>query len=240
MSSPHLEELAALHGAGLLDEAAQAELFSAMEQDVEVRQLVRDYAETAALMAYAAPQVQPPPELKRALLHKLPSPKAESRFVHFSTWMPYAIAACLMFLGIYQARQIFALKARLQVVSEDAGRLRESNALMGLRLTALEAKDASYGSAKVMVAWDAYQHRGVISLQNLPQPQPGHDYQLWVLDPNAEAPISAGVIPAEAISRSFTVRPLSMGSPGFAISLEPLGGRPSPTGPILLAVAPSP
>jgi anti-sigma-K factor RskA len=58
-----------------------------------------------------------------------------------------------------------------------------------------------------------------------------------VLDPQALAPVNAGVITA---SRSFAVQPVGTQSPGFAISLEPSGGRPEPTGPILFAVAPGP
>ena len=38
--------------------------------------------------------------------------------------------------------------------------------------------------------------------------------------------------------RSFDVDLISTTQPGFAISLEPSGGVPAPTGPILFAVAP--
>lgn len=155
----------------------------------------------------------------------------------FSRWIPYAIAACLMILGIIQVRQIMALQSQLLAVRADATRLRESNALVGLYLTTLEAKDTAFASTQILVAWDPYQHRGVISLQNLPTTPAGHGYQLWVLDPEAETPISAGLITG---SRTFTVKPLSTPSPGFAITLEPSGGSPEPTSPILFAVAPGP
>jgi hypothetical protein len=155
----------------------------------------------------------------------------------FPRRLPYGIAACLMILGISQTRQILDLKSQLLAARTDATRLRESNALTGLRLATLEAKDASYASSQIAVAWDPYQHRGVVAMENLPAAAAGHDYQLWVLDPAAEAPISAGLLTA---SRPFTVQPVSTPSPGFAISLEPAGGSPEPTGPILFAVAPGP
>jgi anti-sigma-K factor RskA len=161
--------------------------------------------------------------------------KLDGRF--FSRWIPYAIAACLMILGIFQVRQILGLKSQLLAARQDAARLRESNALVGLRLAELDARDASYASSKIIVAWDSYQHRGVVAPQNLPAPPAGHDYQLWVLEPEAEAPISAGLI---AGSRPFTVKPVSTLNPGFALSLEPSGGSLEPTGPILFAVAPGP
>jgi anti-sigma-K factor RskA len=241
MSNPEspsrLEELASLHALDLLDEPARKELFDATQRDADVDARARDYAETAALLAYAAPEIKPPPALRQEIIRRLPQRRATSKIVPFSRWVPYAIAACLMILGLSQARQIVGLKSQLLATREDAIRLRESNALIGLQLTTLEAKDAAYASSKIMVAWDPYRQRGVVALQNLPTPPTGHDYQLWVLDPGAEAPVNAGLITG---SRSFAVKPVSTPSPGFAVSLEPSGGRPEPTGPILFAVAPGP
>ena len=153
-------------------------------------------------------------------------------------WMPYVIAACLMAVGICQMKLIMALDQQVASVRTEVATLKQSNALMGLRLTTLEAKDAAYGSARVMVAWDPHLHRGVVSFQKLPVPPTGRDYQLWVLDPNAETPINAGLIAADVPSRPFAVGPVSVAGPGFALSLEPSGGRPAPTGSILFAVPP--
>ncbi len=238
MSDSRLEELAALHALGLLDEAGQKELWQIVGDDARGEQTLRDFAETAASLVHDAPAVQPPPTLKREILHQLPGRSATSRVSPFTPWLPYAIAACLMALGIYQTRSILALNQELTASRSEAVVLKQSNALMGLRLTTLEAKDAAYGSARIMVAWDPHLHRGVISLQNLPLPPAGHDYQLWVLDPNAQVPISAGLLTANASSRGFAVQPVSVTGPGFAISLEPSGGQPTPTGPILFAVEP--
>ena len=174
-------------------------------------------------------------------MEKVDNPKEDARTrsntLPFYHWVPCVIAACLMILGLSQARQIAGLKSQLLAAREDAVRLRESNAFIGLRLATLEAKDPAYAAATILVAWDPYQHRGVVAIQNLPAPPAGHDYQLWVLDPGAQAPISAGLMPG-AGPFPFAVKPVSTPSPGFAISLEPGGGRPEPTGPILFAVAP--
>jgi len=163
----------------------------------------------------------------------------ENRFLF--RWLPYVIAACLMVLVVAQLRQITLLKSELLVTRADATRLQESNALTAMRLTTLEAKDAvkdaSYASSKILVAWDPYRYQGVVAMQNLPTPPTDQDYQLWVLDPAAAAPISAGLMTG---SRPFTVRSVSTLNPGFAVSLEPVGGSPEPTGPILFAVAPGP
>jgi len=231
------DDLAALYAVDLLDHEARQELLDAAQRDPAVEALVRDYAETAALLAYESPPIAPPPGLRQKILRRLPAPAraGKSNIIAFTQWVPYAIAAGLMALGISQSLQIDGLKSQLISTRTEADRLRDSNALAGLHLATLEAKDAAYAASKILVAWDPYRHRGVVSLQNLPAAPTGKDYQLWVLDPGAEAPVSAGVV---TDSRSFAVKPVSTPQPGFAVSLEPAGGRPEPTGPILFAVAP--
>jgi hypothetical protein len=157
----------------------------------------------------------------------------------FSLWVPYTIAVCLMLLAIQETRRIQDLKAQLKVDDADLARLTRSSALIGLHLSTLEARDPAYQASKILVAWDPNQSRGVISMQNLPEPAADHTYQLWVLDPGAQTPINAGLIRPESGSRSFAVMPLSAASPGFAITLEPAGGSPEPTSAILFAVPPA-
>jgi anti-sigma-K factor RskA len=124
----------------------------------------------------------------------------------------------------------------LHAADDRMSRLEQSNALISLRLSSLEAKDPAYANARVFVAWDATNHRGSIALENFPLTPAGHEYQLWVLDPNAPAPVNAGVVTG---ARTFEDAACSMPRPGFAITLEPSGGSTSLTGPILFAVAPA-
>ena len=166
-----------------------------------------------------------------------------SRIVKLVPWIPYAVAACLLFFSLTQEMQIMKLTAGRNeaqklnfAANAKIAQLEASNALISLRLVALDAKDPAYVNARVFVAWDASQHQGSILLQDFPLTPAGHDYQLWVLDPNAPRPLSAGVVNT---TRTFLVASCSMPCPGFAISLEPTGGSPSVTGPILFAVAPA-
>lgn len=163
---------------------------------------------------------------------------AGSKIASFKPWLPYVVAACLMAMGIYQTPSISTLKHQLSSVSSEVTTLKQSNALMGLHLSTLEAKDPAYAAARVTIAWDPNLNRGVVSVKDLAAAPAGHDYQLWVLDPHSEAPISAGLLTAETLSSGFKARPLGTSDPGFAVSLEPTGGQSTPTGPILFAVAP--
>jgi len=238
-----LEELAALHALGLLDETAQADLLKALATDAEADKLLRDYLDTAAGLALDVPQVGPPPTIKREILRQLPA-RAGSNILPFSTWLPYAIAACLLSLAVYQTWRNSVLKHELAdaqatlknfqwQISDNA----ERKAFADLRVVPIDPKDPAYLSASLIVAWDNSLHQGVITVQNLPLAPAGHDYQLWVLDPHEAAPVNAGLL-TPGPSRRFTVPPLATSAPGFAVSLEPTGGSPAPTGPILFAVAP--
>jgi len=168
-----------------------------------------------------------------------PAERTGSRLRLITPWIPYIIAVCLMIIGVGQMKLVLDLQSQLQVARSEATTLRASNALMDLRLIALEAKDPAYLSTKVLVAWDSHMHRGFVSLENLPPPPVAHDYQFWVLDPGAEVPINAGLIDAQGTSHHFAFQSVSTDNPGFAISLEPAGGSSHHTGPILFAIAPA-
>jgi hypothetical protein len=163
--------------------------------------------------------------------------------VNFPQRLPYVVAAGLLALSLGQTVDIMSLRLERQQTQgqllkarTDISTLQKSNALVSLHLTALDARDPAYAACRVFIAWDAITHRGSIALENMPLTPAAHDYQLWVLDPNEPSPLNAGVVSA---ARTFEAGPVSVQRPGFAISLEPTGGSPAPTGPILFAVAPA-
>jgi hypothetical protein len=158
-------------------------------------------------------------------------------------WILSFIAVCLALECVIAGMQVMKMTAGRNMAQKELfaanakiAILEASNALISLRLVALDAKDPAYANARVFVAWDGSNHRGSIALQDFPLTPAGHDYHLWVLDPNAPSPLSAGVLTG---SRVFEVGACSMPRPGFAITLEPAGGSAAPTPPILFAVAPA-
>jgi anti-sigma-K factor RskA len=236
MNSAQIEEMAALRAVGLLDEAGMRALERAAAEDPAAARIVAEFADYAAGLAYDAPQVEPPGGLREKLLRGLPARRAEGKVVAFPRWIPYALAACLMGLTIYEAKLILGLKERVEALRAEGDSLRAANGLGKLQVIALEAKDPAYATAKVMVAWDPVMNHGVVSAENLPAAPAGHDYQFWVLDPKAAAPVNAGLL--RKSSENFAPAPIRTPAPGFAVSLEPGGGQPEPTGAILFAVAP--
>lgn len=80
--------------------------------------------------------------------------------------------------------------------------------------------------------WSAQDQRGLIVLENLPALPPNQNYQLWLIDPKLAIPVSGGVLPANAsgsvrlaIATQFRVEAVDR----FALTIEPLGGVPTPT-----------
>ncbi len=159
-----------------------------------------------------------------------PAPRTFS----FSRWFPFAVAACLMALAVGQAAAIFRLHAELRALqaeadaaSTQAARLRESYALLSLRLAQLDVRDPAYAAGKVLVAWDASQHRGAVALQGVPPAPAGHDYELWVLDPNALSPVCAGIVTAHG---PFSRTAGQCNRPGLPVVTRTTGRQRRPDG----------
>jgi len=251
MIDPLLEEKAALAALGWSDDPAG--LDRAAAQDSELAGAMRSFADVAAALTYDAALRAPPPELRARLFAALEPedarvvapdrarrPKSFAQLFRFPSFpglpvMPYAVAACLMGLALLQAGLILLLDARLDALHA------RHDPLSGVELVDL-VPQGDHGAAKVMVAWNAKTSTGMVSMDKMPDPPPGHSYQLWVIDPSKPTPVNAGVIPPGAVSRHFIAGAVQMpGRPGFAVSLENAGGTSGSTpGEILFAVAPSP
>ena len=71
----------------------------------------------------------------------------------------------------------------------------------------------------------------VFNASNLPPLPAGRTYQLWVV--TAQAPISAGLLTPDAqgsVSETFNTPPDIPQPVAMAVTIEPAGGVPAPTG----------
>lgn len=102
-------------------------------------------------------------------------------------------------------------------------------------MNGLEPSPEGYGK----ILWDPDTGEAVLQLANLPAPPNDKDYQLWLIK-EGENPISAGVFNFDQPSTDlfFRVEQLdeepSVQSNAFAVTLEPKGGVPQPTGEMFL------
>lgn len=82
------------------------------------------------------------------------------------------------------------------------------------------------GTATVVFSRD--QDSGVLVMNNVPDPQPGTVYQMWLV--GAEGAQSAGMMDAEAVEPSTTAMIPDLGSSSaLAFTVEPAGGSSQPT-----------
>jgi anti-sigma-K factor RskA len=171
-------------------------------------------------------------------------------------WIPWALGtaaaavAAAFFTGMFVAGRY---EAELGRMAREASALRERvreeqarppRAPSPERLTALLLDPATRvlvlegtGPAPAAVGRVIYHERegGHLLAANLPPPGPGKTYELWII--TGGKPRAAGVFDVDAAGRAARpVEPIVTGRADvFAVTLEPAGGVPAPTGPIVLA-----
>ena len=152
------------------------------------------------------------------------------------------------------AREQTDLKRRLGVSEADAVHLKREkealeDALKGLyvansdrlnnaRVALLRPTAAGSPQTLGATVWLPNDQRGLVVLENLPALPASQNYQLWLVDPSAPAPVSAAVFTSEAagaVRHLFTTPGNLRTSERFAVSIEPKGGAPRPTGKFVLA-----
>jgi anti-sigma-K factor RskA len=105
-------------------------------------------------------------------------------------------------------------------------------AARAVALAGAEGASAARGRAFV----EPVGHRIVLLVYDLPPPPPGRTYQLWTIE--GGKPASAGTFATSEAGRArhAIATPERFGdAPFLAVTVEPAGGVPQPTGPIVLA-----
>jgi anti-sigma-K factor RskA len=208
-----------------------------------------------ALLALAAPQVRPSPGVKESLMRQIVGSSTGRGGTlrvmpaqapgTFAGWMwalvplagGFACAIVFGWLHIMQLdKQIEALDNRVQeqnaqIVSEQS--MIEVLAAKDTVVVSLaEQKQQPQGTARVL--YNA--RRGMLVYNGtLPQAPAGKSYQLWLV-PTSGAPISAGVFESAdgLTNHMIATMPPGTTAKAFAVTLEPRGGKPAPTGPFVL------
>lgn len=133
--------------------------------------------------------------------------------------------------GVAEAVQAELVDVRQRL--ERATSFRELVAQPDSRVTSLTG--AAQGSRGRMV-WSPSIRSAVLLVSGLPSAPEGKTYQLWVIARGA--PVPAGLFQVDVEGHAlFTLPALEENAPvkTFAVTLEPAGGRPAPSGPMVLA-----
>lgn len=131
-----------------------------------------------------------------------------------------------------QQTQITELKNEVQRKEEMLAIL-ESREVDMVLMSGLEVNPDGYGK----IIWDSEKQQALLQVSNLPAVPKDKDYQLWIIRNNK--PVSAGVFAVNSqADRFFKIEQMAdvpeQATNAFAITMEPKGGVPQPTGDMYL------
>jgi anti-sigma-K factor RskA len=231
---------------GALDPAERLEFEAHLADCAVCASDVRSFAPVAGWLAHAGSDAQPSPRVRYRLLSAISKRPRWSR-------SSLAVAASILLaiaLGGYAAQlrgRVTGLESQLREATRRAeaseGQMAEARRvafsaqsqvaiLAAPDLTRIDlAGQPAAPTAAARAFWS--RSRGLVfTASNLPAPPPGRAYQLWVLTAQP-APISAGMLAPDASGRviaRFETPPDLPRPVAMAVTLEPEGGVPAPTG----------
>jgi anti-sigma-K factor RskA len=252
------EEDLELYALGALPEAEAAAVRAHAAGCRECEQKLAEARGLVAALAFAAPQEMPPASAKEALFMRIAAEHAakpqrgaaregKNAGVPWWNWILLPASAALAVFS-------FALWQQNRQLAKDLGQAKRVVANLEnerLRVKSLVNVLASSDTITVKLAGPGYEnpasgvvrynlHLGVVAYKaELPQPPPNKVYQMWLV-PQDGVPISAGVFvqgtPGDDVVWTAQVPPNTQPK-AFAVTLEPAGGVPQPTGPKVLVGA---
>lgn len=257
-SHDDLRDNAALYALGALEPAETAEFERHLSSCAECAAELRALRPTVGALAGAVPQIDPPAGLRERVLASAGHQRAvqavpERRAMHaLAPWLAAAASVVLAVgLGIYNRQlredlraltlELGQTRARLATTEREIENARgvASNAQAMVRVIAapdlrrsdLAGQPAAPG-ASARAFWS--RSRGLVfAASNLPPLPAGRTYQLWIVPPGTAAPVSAGTFEPDASGRVERVVERPIDTPraaAMAVTIEPAGGVPAPTG----------
>ena len=246
---PQLEDLD-LYALSALDADERRALEAHLRACADCQHALEEARGRVALLALGAPAETPAPRVKQQLMERI-RPKGIVRgrggtliLFHMPSLLA-AAAALLLFLGlVYLWRQNRQLGERIQELQAAAQAQQVEMAQARAVREILSAPDAVRvtlvaGQARPVPQGRAFYHprKGLVfTAANLAALPPDKTYQLWLI-PTEGKPITAGFFNPDAQGAgTILLPPLPEGvaAKAFAVTVEPAGGVPQPTGPIVL------
>jgi anti-sigma-K factor RskA len=251
-----------LYALGALEGAEKQAMESHVAFCLGCAQKLADARGRIALLAFAAPQVKAPAIVKERLLQQIRAPRARSgaaltevrprgasRTV-LSRWtailLPIAAVLTIATFLLWNAnrqldRQLAALRRSAQLQEQQLQDAREIASLITAHdtITVPLAPQPAMPQGTAHVMYNA--KMGMLMYEGeIPPAPPAKSYQLWLV-PASGNPMSCGVFnPVSGQPDHWMMKlPKGIEPKAFAVTLEPTGGMPQPTGPKVLIGAAS-
>jgi len=223
-------------------------------------QQIREFEALIATVPQALPGITPSADLRIRVMVRLGQAPQASEVVELrppslslekpkqaKSWIPWT---CALAAGLALVVSIWNLSDLKRELSSQQGQLqRQSDQIQQLsdqlekekmittflsnpdvRVTMLAGTPKSPGSSGKMI-WDPKEKRALFYASHLPAAPSGKTYQLWIIAQNK--PVDAGVFSVDQNGNGFLkIDLLSEADKAqkFAVTLEPAGGVPQPTG----------
>lgn len=163
----------------------------------------------------------------------------------FALAASFALLLVTLSLVFYSFNLSFEISTQEEVIQEQQTRISElqneieqkeellsileSREVDLVLMSGMEANPNGYGK----VIWDAQSNRALLQVSNLPAVPSDKIYQLWIIKNNK--PVSAGVFSVNDPDKDSFFKIEEMNGPeqpadAFAVTMEPKGGMPQPTG----------
>jgi len=260
MNERDVETLAALYAVGALDGDERAEFEARLAAgDPACVEALRAQEETLTRLAMEDPPVIPPAHVKEQLLERIAAsadmPRRTPARASAGWWRGAAIAVAAGIAGAWlsggyvaaryeirlgqMARETAALHGQLRraetTVAEQVALYRGAVDLLrdpATRVVELRGQGPAAAAAGRVIFHE--KSGGYVFVANLPPAPAGKTYELWTI--SGPAPQAAGVFQTTGDGRGHhAIAPDTGPVKVFAITLEPAGGVPAPTGPMVLA-----
>jgi Anti-sigma-K factor rskA len=130
-------------------------------------------------------------------------------------------------------RALLSQRGNARIVGTPQDELASLLRMPNVKAVSLQGSDAAKQAGGILL-YDSRTQKIWLYSVNLPESPAGMTYQLWAIH---DKPLSVGIFQMDAgkISNLLVKNVLNFSdAKTFAVSLEPSGGRPQPTGPIYL------
>jgi anti-sigma-K factor RskA len=247
---PYREEDFELYALGVIDADECKGIEAHVRTCPDCAQQLAQARGRIALLALSADQQTPSPAVKSRLFEQIRaeekaagfSPAADARRAPTLWWnalwatVTVALAACAVVLWVTNSHLNTEMRQLEHMAADQNEQLQHTRAIASL-LTSPQTKTVDLAPKAPMatqggrVMYNAEQG-ALIYAGNLPQPEAGKAYELWVV-PMSGNPIPAGVFMPQSNGEANVVMPqipTGVVAKAFAVTVEPSGGMPQPTG----------